>query len=107
MADSLILVRGLTAHVPLAFANQDGVAMSPPTNGTVTSSDTAVATVTLAADGGSVTIASVADGQSTITYLGGTTTPPITFTLALTVQDAAVSSGGFNTAGATFTTSAG
>ena len=81
MPGSITLPDDQEVTVPLKFADAIGAVHAPATGGTASSDNTAVATVTVAADDQSVLIVSVADGTCNVTYTNGS----LSDTLAVTV----------------------
>lgn len=98
MPASITLPDDQQVKVPLEFHDAIGVVHAPVSGGSVSSSDPAVATATLADDDASVTIVSVADGTATVTYTNGA----VSDTLEVTVAVPAPTSVDFTTTGAVF-----
>ena len=81
MPGSITLPDDQEVVLPLIFKDAIGAVHAPASGGSVSSDNTAVATVTLAADDQSITVVSVADGTCNVTYTNGS----LSDTLAVTV----------------------
>lgn len=101
MAD-FVIANDLIATVPLDFTDATGKVKAPP-GGSVSSSDPNVATVTLAADGGSVDITPVSDGTGiAITYTNPSLAGVPDAVLLVDVVEPSATSDSFDVANATF-----
>lgn len=99
MGAPLSLPDDQVATVPLLFKTASGHVHPPVGGGTANSSDEAVATAALGADGGSVIVTAVADGSCTVTYSNGS----LVDTLPVTVAPPAAASVELDAGDATFT----
>lgn len=99
MPSNLTLPDDQIANVPLKFRDAVGEVHAPPSGGSVSVDNEAVATAVLADDDASVTITPVADGTAVVTY---TNTDGVSDTLTVTVAEPTPTSVEFDPADATF-----
>lgn len=102
MAD-FIIPSNQNVNIPLDFSDIGGPDSPPATGASVTTSNPAIATATVAADDGSVNIVSVGVGVGcSVTYTNSSTTPNLTATLVVDVVAPSPTAVAFDTAKATF-----